>query len=194
MKRFSPGLVILMLLLAACDSTADFDRGLTAYNRGDYAAALGEWRPLAEQGNAAAQSGLGAMYYGGQGVPRDEREAANWYRKAAEQGQREAQFRLAVMYDRGIGVPPNYAVAARWYLAAAEQGHAGAQYQLGMLFLAGIAVPKNLVLAHMWFERAAAQGNGAAARSLGAVATIMTPEQIAEAQRLAGAQQTGQAQ
>jgi TPR repeat protein len=187
MKRFSPALVVLMLLLTACDSTPDFDRGLTAYNRGDYATALGEWQPLAEQGNAAAQSGLGAMYYGGQGVPRDERQAANWYRKAADQGQREAQFRLAVMYDRGIGVPPNYAEAARWYHAAAERGHAEAQYRIGLLFLSGIGVPKNLVLAHMWFDRAAAQGHSEAARSRGAVATIMTPDQIAEAQRLAGA-------
>lgn len=194
MKRFSPGLVALMLLLTACDSTPDFDRGLSAYNRGDYAAALKEWRPLAAQGNAAAQASLGAMYYSGQGLARDERQAANWYHKAAAQGQREAQFRLAVMYDSGIGVPPNYAEAARWYHAAAAQGHAEAQYRLGLLFLSGIGVPRNLVLAHMWFDRAAAQGHNEAGRSLNAVATIMNPEQITEAQRLAGAQQTGQAQ
>ncbi len=192
MKWHLPGLFLLALLLTACDGAPDFDRGLSAYNRGDYATALGEWRPLAEQGNASAQVSLGAMYYGGQGVTRDDREAAKWYRRAAEQGQRDAQFRLAVMYDKGVGVPLNYAEAARWYHAAAIRGHAEAQYRLGLLFLSGIGVPKNLVLAHLWFDLAAAQGHREAARSGSAVATIMTAEQIAEAQRLASAQGGGQ--
>ncbi len=34
--------------------------GFAAYHRGDYATALREWRPLAKQGNAKAQWGLGA--------------------------------------------------------------------------------------------------------------------------------------
>jgi uncharacterized protein len=34
---------------------ADFQRGKDAYQRGDYATALREWTPLAEQGNAGAQ-------------------------------------------------------------------------------------------------------------------------------------------
>lgn len=187
MKRHLPALFVLAMLLAACDGTPDFERGLNAYNRGDYATAAGEWRPLAEQGDAAAQASLGGLYYSGLGVARDERQAASWYRRAAEQGQREAQFRLAAMYDQGIGVPPNYAEAARWYHAAATQGHAEAQYRLGLLFMSGIGVPRNLVLAHMWFDRAAVQGHNEAARSRDAVAKIMTAEQIAEAQRLAGA-------
>jgi len=40
-------------------------------------------RPLADQGNALAQLGLGGMYANGQGVPQDYAQAVIWYRKAA---------------------------------------------------------------------------------------------------------------
>ncbi|MGO2136107.1 MAG: tetratricopeptide repeat protein, partial [Marinobacter sp.] len=62
---------------------ADFDKGFTAARSGDYAAALQEFRPLAEQGHAGAQYILGFMYTTGQGVPQDYAEAVTWYRKAA---------------------------------------------------------------------------------------------------------------
>lgn len=38
---------------------ADFDAGFAAYQKGDYALALREWTPLAEQGDAGAQLVLG---------------------------------------------------------------------------------------------------------------------------------------
>ncbi|MCH8098520.1 MAG: sel1 repeat family protein [Proteobacteria bacterium] len=63
---------------------AGVDEGVVAYNRGDYATALREWRPLAEQGDAEAQFNLGLMYYKGRGVPQDYAEAVKWYRLAAE--------------------------------------------------------------------------------------------------------------
>ena len=45
---------------------ADFDAGLAALQKGDYAAALREWTPLAaKQGDAEAQFNLGVMYYRG---------------------------------------------------------------------------------------------------------------------------------
>ena len=77
---------ILALLSALCLSLpaqAGFGEGLAAYERGDYATALKEWRPLAEQGDAGAQKNLGWMYYSGQGVPQDYAAAVKWYRLAA---------------------------------------------------------------------------------------------------------------
>ncbi len=62
---------------------AGFDEGVAAYNRGDYATAFREWRPLAEQGNADAQFFLGFMYYKGRGVPQDYAQAHMWYNLAA---------------------------------------------------------------------------------------------------------------
>src|SRR5674476_1660187 len=65
--------------------------GITAYRSGDYATALRILRPLAEQGNAAAQFNLGSMYAHGQGVTQDYREVVKWYRLGAEQGSSTAQ-------------------------------------------------------------------------------------------------------
>ncbi len=62
---------------------AGLDEGAAAYIRGDYATAIREWRPLAEQGNADAQFFLGFMYYKGRGVPQDYAQAHMWYNLAA---------------------------------------------------------------------------------------------------------------
>ena len=62
---------------------AGFDEGEAAYQRGDYATALREWRPLAEQGYAEAQFFLGVMYSEGEGVPQDYSKAHMWFNLAA---------------------------------------------------------------------------------------------------------------
>ena len=68
---------------------ADFDAGLAALQKGDYAAALREWTPLAEQGDAEAQFNLGVMYQKGNGVKQDNKQAAKWFALAAKQGRSE---------------------------------------------------------------------------------------------------------
>jgi hypothetical protein len=47
----------------------DWSRGIAAYSRRNYAAAMRIFRPLADQGNASAQFYIGFMYNQGQGVP-----------------------------------------------------------------------------------------------------------------------------
>ena len=75
------------------------------------------------QGDTTAQYNLGVMYASGEGVRRDEREAAKWFRMAAEQGLARAQFNLGLAYDYGDGVPEDDREAVKWYRkAAAEQG------------------------------------------------------------------------
>ena len=70
---------LLLALILACTLSAPawagFDEGLAAYERGDYETAYHEFRPLAEQGDAEAQNGLGVMYDTGQGVTLDYGEA-----------------------------------------------------------------------------------------------------------------------
>jgi len=107
--------------------SGNFADGWEAYNRGDYAIALAEWQPLAEQGNADAQNWLGFMYQNGRGVAQDDKEAVKWYRKAAEQGHAYGQSNLGVMYANGSGVAKDDKEAVKWYRMAAEQGHAYAQ-------------------------------------------------------------------
>ncbi len=85
--------VFLALVLSAPALPADLQAGMAA-ERGDYATALKERRPLAEQGHASAQNNLGHMYGNGEGVPQDYAEAVRWYRLAAEQGHDTAQHNL----------------------------------------------------------------------------------------------------
>ena len=55
MKHFVLILATLLSLLLPVESWgADFQRGLDAYESGDYATAFKEWTPLAEQGYASA--------------------------------------------------------------------------------------------------------------------------------------------
>ena len=113
-------LVIALLCALAVPARAGYEEGRAAYQRGDYATAVREWRPLAERGDADAQYALGVMYHYGAGASQDYAEAARWYRLAAAQGDANAQFNLGVMYYKGEGVAVDLAEARRWYQAAAD--------------------------------------------------------------------------
>ena len=181
MKRVTAFAVLLVFL--ATPAWAGLDEGIAAYKRFDYATAVREWRPLAEQGDAVAQYYLGNLYRTGQGVPQDYAEAERWYRRAVEQGNASAQFNLGVMFYNSL--PQDYAEAAKWFRKAANQGNADAQYNLGVIYDKGYGVPQDYVQAHMWYNLAEAQGRTAAAWNRGRVAKNMTPAQIIEAQRRA---------
>jgi TPR repeat protein len=230
MMLFALVLSIVHPLIAGAAET----NGIAAFERHDYAAALRLLRPLAEQGDAKAQTDLGFMYHNGWGVQKDSREAAKWFRKAAERGDREAQGQLgtmylsgdavpqdtgealnwyrkaatqgdasmqdelALMYLNGDGVPQDYEEASKWYRMAADQGDAVAQFGLGVMYREGQGVPQDSVRAHMWLNLSAAHYStnegyndvygdlrNTAAAYRDELATKMTTEQIAEAQRLA---------
>src|ERR1039458_1428373 len=118
-------LFLSLLLLPAVAIAGQFEEGQDAYSRGDYQTALKLWMPLAEQGNAKAQSRIGWMNWYGTGVKPDTAEARKWYRRAAEQGDARSQFNLGLMYWWGIGgVTQDYAEAATWYRKAADRGYA----------------------------------------------------------------------
>ena len=136
MKRLLTTLVILTGLLGSGGAVwaQDFNKGLKAAQSGDFATALKEWKPLAEQGDADAQFNLGLMYGNGWGVPQDYAEALKWYRKAAEQGDAKAQSNLGLRYAKGKGVTQDDAEALKWYRKAAEQGNAWAQSNLGVMY------------------------------------------------------------
>ncbi len=151
----------------------------------DDAEAARWYRLAAEQGYADAQLNLGVMYENGLGVLQDYAEALRWYRLAAEQGLALAQANLGLMYDLGLSVLQDDAEALRWYRLAAEQGFADAQYNLGLAYNDGRGVPQDYVLAHMWFNIAAANGLTGAGDERDILGRSMTPQQIAEAQRLA---------
>lgn len=144
------------------------------------------YRSAAENGNASAQIQLGGMYDHGDGVPQNYLEALSWYRQAAEQGDQWAQRCVALFYETGDGVPQDYAEAAKWWRKAADQGIADPQFTLGLYYERGQGVPQDFVEAYKWFSLAAThQGETAAAAHRDRLLAFMTPEQIAEAQKLA---------
>ncbi len=65
--RWATVILAVVVMLVAAPAWAG-EAGLAAYSRGDYATALKEYRPLAEQGDAVAQFALGSMYENGRGV------------------------------------------------------------------------------------------------------------------------------
>lgn len=141
-------------------------------------------RALAEQGQAWAQFTLGGMYDDGVGVAHDDALAARWYLAAAEQGHARAQFFIAAKYNLGSGVEQDFDEAAKWYASAAERANPQAQLMLGALYANGRGVPLDNTQAHLWYSLAEAQGLEQAATGREGVAKLMSPEEIAEAERL----------
>ena len=123
--RFTSTLVLSIVFLAA-PAWADYQVGMDAYERGNYATALSEWRPLAEEGDPSAQFRLGSLYENGDGVPRDFAKARQWYERAAAQGEAKAQFYLGIQSAYGEGGPLDLVQAHMWYSLAAENGNAHA--------------------------------------------------------------------
>lgn len=138
---------------------------------------------------ASAQSGQGSGSVGGRGVPQDRAQVAAWYRKAAEQGDAKAQFNLGLMYRYGPGYSP---ALERWVEAfdpAPVYARPTAQTNPAAKYNSGSGIPKDYIEAHKWMSLAAARATGdnqkrfADARD--SLAKVMTPEQIAEAQKRA---------
>jgi len=180
-----PIALVLSIFWFALPAWADFQAGMTAHDREDYATALREWQPLAEQGDALAQYQVGMLYHKGRGVPQDDRQARKWYAKAATQGQPKAQFSLGTLYFNGEGGSKDYQQALRWFRLAAHQGEALAQTKLAIMYDDGNGMPKDKVQAYKWLSLAATNGDKPAPMLRDLLAKEMTPAQIAEAKKLA---------
>jgi hypothetical protein len=189
-RLFVSAILLAFMTLPPTASADPFEDGVSAFERGDYDAALRIWRPLAEYDPRAALN-LGVMYAEGVGVQKDAVEALRWLGPAALVGEPIAQLHLGIMFAEGIGGRrPNYEAAAAWYRAAAEQGYPDAQVLLAFAYSIGEGVPQDDVAAHMWVSLAAAKlppgkARDAALQLRDQLADKMTPAQITDAQKLA---------
>lgn len=114
--------VAIVFTLSSMAHAQDYQKGRSAYAAKDYATALKEWKPLAEQGNAEAQYALGLLYRRGQAVLQDYKEALTWFRNAAEQGVSGSQLNLGWMHKGGEGVPQDLVLAHMWFNIASANG------------------------------------------------------------------------
>ena len=168
-----------MLFSSGVTIAADYDKGMHAYNSGDFKTALAEWTPIAEQGDARAQATLGIMYGNGDGVPQNDKIAVYWYAKAAEQGLAGAQNSLGGMYQDGDGVLEDDKTAVKWYTKSAEQGDADGQLYLGIMYFGALSDTRR---AYMWLKLSSYNGNEKAGEITNIVAKEMTPADISKAQ------------
>jgi TPR repeat protein len=119
---------------------------------------LGRIEALANGGNAKAAALLGIKYLDGDGLARNDADAAQWLERAAEAGEPVAQYRLGTLYQRGVGVVQDEAKALRWYEAAADQGNRKAMHNLGVFYAEGRGTTQDYDKAATWFRRAADMG------------------------------------
>jgi TPR repeat protein len=174
-RQILASLALLVMVLSPARA-GDFEDGKAAYDRGDYTTALRLWRPLGEQGDAAAQYGMGELYANGWGVPLDIPEAVAWLRKSAEQGNGAAMLALGVVHGAfGPNIAPD-AVQTNiqsymWFtLAASYFPPDDKRDQLVEMTFSGRH--RDEIVEEILVNR-------------GMVAAAMTPSQIEEAERLA---------
>jgi len=176
---------LAILLVSPVGLGADLQKGLVAYNNGDYATSLAECQPIAEEGDAMAQFCVGRLYANGFGVAMNDELALYWFGLAAEQGYSEAQYNLGLMHSNGWGVEMNDLEAAKWYRLAAELGFVDAQKSLAKLCHKGRGVEQDIIEAYMWYDIAARLGDFDSSAKRDEVADDLSPEQLATAQAMA---------
>jgi TPR repeat protein len=183
-QRYSLGAFTILLCSTFC-TAANLESGKRAYEQKDYAAALREFSPLAEQGNADAQLYLGKMYMMGQGVIRDPDQAMKWLKASALQGNADAQFFVGSYY---LLPHRDIAQGVKWLRLSAEQGQQDAQLLLGKSYLQGDKdLPRDPVQAEMWLRLAAKNNLEFYQSELYAGEAQMNAEQIAKGKALAAA-------
>ncbi len=133
---------------------AALSRARTAFDAGDIGGAFDIWHALAHQGVARAQANLGGLFATGNGVERDDDEAARWFRIAAEAGDSVAQQNLALLYYEGRGTDGDLTQAAHWYARAAEAGESEAQNMLSWMAYEGVGMERDVALARQAIAKA----------------------------------------
>lgn len=118
------------------------------------AARMGDQHAMTMLDNAAVERLLGIAYAKGDGVAKNDGQAAEWYKKAAAKGDVNAELDLGVAYANGTGVPKDLARAITWWNKAAEKDEPNAQHNLGLMYQYGHGVPVNPAAAADWYYKA----------------------------------------
>ncbi len=148
-------------------------------------AGYGQVATRAARGDPEAELLMGLRYADGNGVVKNDKEAARWFEKAARHGKAEAQYRYGLVLLEGRGVVQDYKAAFHWIEQPAKLGHSYAQYSLGELYRYGTGTPINKAQAYLWFNLAAAQGVEKAAKARDSLVWQLKPDQLTAMQQAA---------
>jgi uncharacterized protein len=163
----------------------DFDDGVDAYKKGNYHTALEKFKQSVEQGVKLAFPYLGTMYEFGWGVEKNDREALKWHKRGVNWAYPESLRYVAMRYENGEGLPQDYKEAFNLYEFGAIIGDSFCEFKVGVMYSKGLGTTQDYVLAHKWFNVAGANDNEDARKQRDILQKIMTPAQIAKAQKLA---------
>jgi TPR repeat protein len=125
-------------------------------------------------------SSLGDAYQ--TGALCDYAESMRWYHLAAERGDPMSMCKLGGFYRDGRGVEKNFTKMVEWYKMAAEKGFDMGKGLFAAVYALGHGVQQDYVQAYAWFKRASTLPVEDELKSL---TEKMTPDQIAEGERLA---------
>ena len=156
--------LIVATVVAGVAPAGPLEDAQAAYERGDYATAQRLWGPLAEEGVAEAEVGLGRLSLFGNGVAKDGALAVAWLSRAATHGSASVGWLLGQIYDGslsslGLDVVPDAAEAVRWYRVAAEGGFMAAWQQLAEHYAEGRGVAQDFAEAIQWYRKLADEGD-----------------------------------
>ncbi|TMJ20678.1 MAG: hypothetical protein E6G92_03045 [Alphaproteobacteria bacterium] len=155
--------------------------GIEAWQAGNYALAIGNWRPLADRGDADAQYNIAQAYFLGRGVPQNANLAEQWYARAARQGHEQAQANYGLLlFQNG-----RRREAMPWIEQAANRGDPRAQYVLGTALYNGDLVGQDLPRAYALMTKAAQTGLPPAVTQLETMNRLISAEDRARGTDLA---------
>ena len=179
--------LVAMGMTAAAAAAQSVKSGIEAWQKGDHAAAVTIWTPLAAKGDADAAFNLGQAYRLGKGVPIDLARAQRYLETAARKDHVDAATTLGVLlFQSG-----NRTGAMRWLKKAAGAGEARAMLLYGTALYNGDGVARDPLMAYAFVSQAAAKGLAAAQATLGDLDQAMPIAQrekgVAMAQAMLGA-------
>ena len=155
-------LMAMSLALAAPAAAQSVAAGVEQWQKGDHAAAIAVWTPLAARGDPDAAFNLGQAHRLGKGVPLNLARAQTYLETAARKGHVDAATTLGLLlFQNG-----NRTGAMRWLRQAADAGEPRAMLILGTALFNGDGVARDPVRAYALVSRAAAEGLVAARETL----------------------------
>lgn len=143
--------------LTGPELTAEFDRGLKAYDAGQYQTAFQIWWGIRDQ-DLAAMRNVALMLRKGEGVAKNPRRAEEILVTAVHARMPNAEVDLAEMYLNGETGAPEPRRAVPLLQEASDAGHPLGQYLLAQLYESGNGVPKDTAKATELYIAAARGG------------------------------------
>jgi len=171
MRKMVRTVVAASVLVAVPVTAQNVKAGVDAWGRGDYQAAVDQWRGPAVAGDPDAQYNLAQAYKLGRGVPLDPTLAQSWFRKAAMQGH----YRAEDNYGLALFTDGKKADALPWLEKSVARGEPRAQLVLGTMLFNGDGVGRDYPRAYALMTRASQQGLKSASETLAQMDQYISP-------------------